>query len=127
MINIVRKDFEIHVTPLEKIELSGSSIVVWLDDIHENRIKLNFKVFQALKVTTIDCVSMEKFYNKNCFVNGVFHRHILEMENSPWIEELRNNLVDDSADFLNKSRHFILPLQDNIIEIVAWNIELQKL
>ncbi len=126
MITILTKEFEIHCTPLEKVELDNS-IVIYLDDVNEIRYKLVFKVHQGLKVTTIDCASYVEYECNDCIKNGIYHRYILENTSSNWIKELRNNLTDNDATFLDKTRHFILPLQDRVIEIIAWDIEIIKI
>jgi len=47
-----------------------------------------------------------------------------EIVQSKWIEELRLVLrrSDEGASFLDRARHFIVPLQDDFAEVVAWNI-----
>ena len=49
---------------------------------------------------------------------------VMEVLNSSWIAELTRSLkrVDETATFMGKARHFILPLQDDFLEVVAWNI-----
>jgi len=121
---IVIKDFEIHTTPLEKMSISANSIEIFLDDIKENRIKITAKPYQAIRITTIDCVSSLEYKNDYCYRDGRFHRHILEIEDSSLINELKGKASDSS--FLAIARHFVLPLQENIVEIVAYDIKLEE-
>ena len=121
---IIIKDFEIHTTPLEKMSVSANSIEIFLDDIKENRIKITAKPYQAIKITTIDCVSSLDYKNDYCYRDGRFHRHILEIEDSSLVNELKEKTSDSS--FLEKSRHFVLPLQENIVELVAYDIKLEE-
>ena len=127
MIKIVDKSFEIHCTPLERVEVEAGTIIVYLDNINEERFKLVFNVCQGLKVTASDCVSYSSFKNDFCFSDGIYHRYILEVEDSGWVRQLKKDLTDRDATFLERSRHFILPLQDVVIEILAYEIEIVKI
>jgi hypothetical protein len=35
--------------------------------------------------------------------------------------------VDETGTFMGKARHFILPLQDDFLEVVAWDITMKKI
>lgn len=124
---VTNKEFEINVTPLEKITADAYSIDVELDDIHEERYSVSIEPFQAMKIVTIDCVSSKEYYNEYCFRDGLYHRHILEVEESNWIAQLKKDLVDESATFLDNVKHFVLPLQDIVVEFVAQDIQIKKL
>lgn len=127
MINKIFHDVEFNVTPLEKISISDNFICITLDDVNEVRWELKFQPYQAIKITTIDCVTSEMFLGSGCFDSqGVFHRYLIQLDESDWIKELDRNLADKTADFLEKSKHFILPLQEIIIEIVAWDSIIRK-
>lgn len=116
------KEFEIHTTPLEKISIDGNTIDITLDDINEKRYHIVARPYQAIKIVTIDCVSSKDYYNEFCYRDGRYHRHILQIQDSPMIDELKRNLTDEHATFLNDARHYVLPLQDNIIEFIAKEI-----
>ena len=53
----------------------------------------------------------------------------MEIENSSWVDELRENLkkAEYNADFMNNTKHFLLPLQDEFLEIIAWKAILDDL
>lgn len=119
--NIFLPDFEIHTTPLEKISMNSNSIDITLDDINERRFKISVKPYQAFRVTCIDCLSSQDYYNEYCYRDGRYHRHILQIEDSSIIRELKLGLVDKTASFLNDARHYVLPLQDILVDIVATN------
>ena len=133
---IIYKDFQIHTVPMERLIYDNDNVndrYILLDDANEKRWKLKIKVFQALKITTIDCVCFELGdIDEECFVPSesfpLFKRHILEVIDSEWIKELKKSLSknDPNADFMDKARHFVLPLYDNHIEIIAWDIELTE-
>jgi len=117
-------DFEIHTTPLEKISIDTNSIEIMLDDIYEQRYKISARPYQAVKIVTIDCVSSADYYNEFCFRDGRYHRHILQIENSDLINELKEN--GTSLPFLNDAKHFVLPMQEIIIEIVAAELKVER-
>ena len=134
---IVFKDFQIHNVPMETILLDESGkfeSCIMLDDINEKRWKIVFKAYQALKLTAVDCVEYEEGYFKNfcyqkegeSFLSSC--RYILEVIDSEWINELKENLLknDTEANFMDKARHFVLPLYDYHIEIIAWDLELTE-
>lgn len=123
-VKIIYPEFEIHTTPLEEVKIDSTSLQIMLDDIFEERYILYAKPYQAFKITTIDCVSSHNYYNEFCYRNGIFHRHILQIENSDYISELKN--ANPSVDFLNSSKHFALLLQDNLIDIISYELVLEK-
>lgn len=122
---VIFKEFEINTTPLEKMVLDPYSIEIELDDIEELRYKVIVKPYQAIKVVTIDCVSSKDYYNEYCFRDGFYHRHILEIDNSLWIQKLKKNITSSNM-FLDGVKHFVLPLQDIIVEVIAKDIEIIK-
>lgn len=121
IIKVLHQDIEIHSVPLEKIEITDTVIKIDYDDIGGNRVRITFNTYQAFKITTIDCVSAQDYYNDFCYKNGIHHRYILEVIDSPWIKDLRNNLTDTTATFLDKAHHYFLLLGDNVLEIIAFD------
>jgi hypothetical protein len=110
---------KLNVTPLALLQVQGASVIVDVDDEHEQRIRLILRPYQALRMTTADCfVSLEGLPLKP--------QLIMEVVASEWLEELKQNLrlVDSSATFMAKARHFVFPLQDDFLEVAAWDIEL---
>lgn len=69
-------------------------------------------------MTTADCFSLPE---------GVSLKpnEVIEVLDSQWIHELKANLsrVDETATFMSQARHFVFPLQDDILEVIAWGIE----
>ena len=122
---VFKKEFEIHTTPLEKIFSDPYSISIEVDDINETRHRLIFKPYVAYRVTSIDCVSSKDFYNDYCFRDGRYHRHILKVENSEWINDLKSKTGKLNGSFLNQVNHYVLPLQDIVIEVLANDIVVQ--
>jgi len=80
------------------------------------RAYLEFSPYQGVRVTSIDCfpwvIGMAKMPRYR----------ISTVSGSVWIEELRVAFkrADSTADFLDKSVHFVLHVYDAVIEIVAW-------
>ncbi len=121
-ISVVLPEIEIHTTPLEELFIDSNSITIFFDDINENRYKMIAEPYQAINITTIDCASSE-YYNF-CYRDGIFHRNILQVENS----ELLCSLIKraNEKQFLMNSKHYVLPLQDNLIEFLAYDIKIEK-
>ena len=120
--SVVLPEIEIHTTPLEELFIDSNSITIFFDDINENRYKMIAEPYQAINITTIDCASSE-YYNF-CYRDGIFHRNILQVENS----ELLCSLIKraNEKQFLMNSKHYVLPLQDNLIEFLAYDIKIEK-
>ncbi len=119
---VVYKDFEIHTTPLEILSIDPYCVNIELDDVSEKRFTIKASPYQAVRIVTIDCLSSMEYFNEYCFRDGIYHRHILEILESKWVEELRAGLADENAIFLDNAKHFVLPLQDIVIELIAENI-----
>ena len=97
-----------------------------MDDVNGDRYKITICPYQAFRVTTIDCFSITTYYNEYCFRDGIYHTHILEIEDSEWIKKLKETLTDEPATFLNDVKHYVLPLQENVIEFVTNNFDIVK-
>ena len=124
-VNVIMPELEIHCTPLEEIAIDPYCIKISFDDINENRYEIIVKPYQALRITTIDCVSAQEFYNDYCYRGGRFHRHILQIDNSEYLKELIAK--SENADFIKNSKHYLLPMQDIIIEFVSDRYQIQKI
>jgi len=59
---------------------------------------------------------------------SIIPQTVMEIKNSTWIDELRSRLklMDCEADFMDKTKHFLLPLQDDFLEIVAWDVRVES-
>ena len=123
--NIINKSFQIHNVPLEEVNIKQSFVKITLDDINGNRHTVLFNPFQAFKTTTSDCFDKEILVESENYRGGHYKRHILEVKNSQWLNSLIDSLklIDDSADFLQNSHHYIIDCGDNIYEVIAHNIE----
>lgn len=124
---VYMKEFEIHTTPLEQIKMNPYSIEIDLDDIMEERYRIIVNPYVAFKIVTSDCVHYGEFSNDYVFRDGRLHRHILEIEDSEWIQDLRTDITDAHSSFLQNVRHYVLLLQDNVIEIVAESLSIEKI
>lgn len=107
----------LHTTPLATVIYKDTKITVNVDDVNENRWELVFQPFQAIRITTIDC-----FY----IADDVYLEsgRIVEVVKSTWIDSLKKASleIDCDASFMNKSRHFLVPLQDDFLEIISWGV-----
>jgi hypothetical protein len=123
-VQIANKDITIHNVPLEGFKCESHSISIEFDDENEKRWRIEFSPIQAIKITTDDCFD----YLSNTADGYIISRQLCEVIDSDWIKELDFNLKehDSVADFLNKSHHYILPLGDNVVEVVAWSYTLEE-
>ena len=112
---------KLNATPLASVVCNDSKIIVELDDENESRIRLIFFPYQAIKMVTADC-----FYLPDGV--SIIPQTVMEIKSSTWIDELRNalKLTDCEADFMDKAKHFLLPLEDNFLEVVAWGVEIES-
>lgn len=118
VVNKLSLNYTIHTTPLETLAYQGSTLTLSLDDTEEIRRTILFSPYQYFHVITDDCIDKDWL---NSFYSGT---GIYEAKNSALLLDLKHRLKvnDFRANFLEKSRHFIIPLQDNLIEIVAWDM-----
>lgn len=124
MVQIASDLMEINVTPLEEVKLSTTDLSIEFDDSDEVRWRANFSPYQAFRVTTIDCIETDPY-----MINGKRPFHILEDMQSVWLSELKLTLAkkDVSANFLDRAHHYVFPFQDIIIEVIGWELALEKL
>ena len=130
-LRIVTKNPEIDTVPYYELFINYKNQYIEFDDINEKRWKIEFKTVQAWKVTAFDCINLELLdTNETVDEKGINHHYILEVVNSHWIKELEKELYsrDKNATFFEKSHHYILPLGDEIIEVIAWdNYKLEQI
>lgn len=107
----------LHTTPLASVQVRDAQVIADVDNEREERFRVVLEPYQAMRMISADCFDLP---------DGValLPNTIMEVLNSEWIAELRKILsrVDETATFMEKARHFILPLQDDFLEVVAWNI-----
>ena len=103
--------------PLESILIEKPKLIIDLDDINEQRFRLEFSPYQAIKVTTIDCFDVPESM-------GIMQKNVMEVIGSEWMQDLKKSLkqIDSTANFMDKARHFIIPFYDDVLEVVAWDI-----
>jgi len=112
----------LHTVPLPSIRIETPKVVVHLDDESERRVQLEFKPYQGVRITTVDCFDSPSR-------SSLLSNTIVEVLNSSWIFELHHNLkhIDFTANFMKYSRHFLVPLGDDVLEVVAWNMEVMQI
>ena len=107
----------IHTTPLARVVIEDSNAILELDDLDERRIRLIFRPYQAVQITTADCFEPPSG-------GSVLPNTVLEVRQSPWIRRLteQQKRIDETASFMEKARHFLVPLQEDFFEVVAWDV-----
>ncbi|MGH2351656.1 MAG: hypothetical protein ACRDI2_10055 [Chloroflexota bacterium] len=109
---------KLHTTPLAAVRVERSRVRVDLDDEEEQRLRLTFGPFQAVRVTTADCFLAPRGLRS-------VRQRVVEVVDSPWVEELRaaQRQIDHTATFMDRARHFLIPAPDGVIEVVAWGVQ----
>lgn len=123
-ITVVTKNPEINSVPYYELFINSTKQYIEFEDVAEKRWRVEFKIVQAWKITTFDCFDLELLdTNESLDENGKNHHYLLEVNDSQWIKELKKelNARDNNAKYLQESHHYILPLGEEIIEIVAWD------
>jgi hypothetical protein len=107
----------LHMTPLATIRVEEGRVVVEADDEHEKRIRFVCQPYQAVRVVTADCFDVPEG-------SAIRPGEVIEIHDSEWLAELANALKrhDHGATFMEKARHFLFPLQDDFLEVVAWDL-----
>jgi hypothetical protein len=107
---------------LASVHVESTRVVVEVDDESEHRVKLVFEPYQSVRVTTADCFALPEDL-------AIIPNTVVEVTNSRLVRELRavQRRVDETALFMEKARHFLVPAQDDFIEVVAWDIRLEAL
>lgn len=78
----------------------------------------------AVKITTADCCDPDIYISPQAYENGIYHRYILEVEDSPWIKELKKQVSESQEDLLkvlDNCYHYILLLEEDVVEIVVYD------
>ncbi|WP_086350819.1 hypothetical protein [Candidatus Enterococcus clewellii] len=120
-IKILNKDIIINTVPLEKIVIEDNNIEIHFDDNNDVRFVFETSSYQAIRVTTRDCMNASDYINELNFYDGRYHNYMLEILNSSWINELKQVNEGKQVEFLNESHHYFLLLGDNVVEIIAYN------
>lgn len=107
----------LHTTPLACVRVERTSVIVTADNELEQRIQFVLRPYQALRMTTADCFMAPSGTN-------IIPNVVCEVMDSEWILELKHVLstTDEAATFLNNAHHYLFPLQDDFLEVVAWSI-----
>jgi len=107
----------LNTTPLATLRVENGSVIVEADDEHEQRILIVLRPYQAMRMTTADCFMLPSGAS-------IIPKTICEILDSQWIADLKRvlNVTDETGTFLNKAHHYLFPLQDDFLEVVAWEI-----
>lgn len=108
----------LHETPLAIIRVDFPRVVLEADDQHERRVRFTFEPYQAVRVVTADCFLVPEGLTLSV------PWPVFACSDSSWIEQLKDCLSrkDVTATFLNNARHFLIPLQDDFVEVVARDV-----
>ena len=105
--------------PFGSVEIKNSEVEVCAHNKENKLVLIKFKDFQSVKLTSNECtkIKIENYSN------------ILEVLNSNWINKLTEKFKnqDEIINFENNARHFIIPLETQILEVISWAIECKTL
>jgi hypothetical protein len=102
--------------------VESGSVIAEIDDEHEQRVRLVFQPYQAVRLTTADCFVLPDEI-------AAVPRAVSKIIDSDWLAALRANLkrVDETATFMDKAQHFLVPLQDDFLEVAAWSVRIERM
>lgn len=118
-------DFQFNSTPLETLTYNSSGLEIYLDDPQERRHKITFKNCLKIDITTADGHSPfipQKYIDRNTV--GYF---LDQIPKSEMIENLKGQISSPAIlKQLDHSKHFILHLRDNTIQVIAEDISVEQ-
>lgn len=115
-------NFKFNSAPIENFAYNKSGLEIFIDDKNEQRYKFSFN--KCLKVDIMDtdvaCLMANEYYQAAGYT-------LIQIKNSKLIEDLKKKATDpDLFKQLECSKHFVLPLRDNLIEIIAEDISIER-
>lgn len=117
-----------HSIPMATVKIKPPRVYIELDDENEDRYLLEFSPYQSIKVTTDDCYCFSGELNVPDGDESIQGK-VVEIHNSIWIEELKGQLkkTDVDANFLDDAKHFLIPIDDAVLEIVSSEMKVEKI
>jgi hypothetical protein len=84
------------------------------------RLELRFQPYQGLRLTTVDCFAVNS--PADYTPGRLTCRRV-----SPWLDSLRAALRETAARarFMERALHFTLPAGDDVLEVVAWKVQIR--
>jgi len=106
---------------LPTMTISDRVVRAVVTDVERQDVTLLFQPYQAVRLTTVDCF----------LAPGDLPRRLAQMywsRSSPWLDELTAALaeVDHTADFMDSAVHFLVPAGDDVLEVVAWQVRIER-
>lgn len=102
----------LHLKPRASVIMEGDSVIVETDGVRGNRYRFTFPPYYGAKVTSANC-------RDSWLVPLEDPTVIFEIKNSRWIDQLIGYPDDRPDGFMDRARHFVLPLGDRFVEVVA--------
>lgn len=132
IIKIIHPNVTIHEVPLEYIKYSDDKIEIFVDSWKPVkprsdkmvRYKITFKGCAQINFLDIDYA----YYTKRDYMDKhdgmIGYEHILKIENSKIIKELKKNVSNPHE--LDKLQHFAMHIQDDFVDIIAEDISVER-
>jgi hypothetical protein len=119
---IVTKTPEIHSVPLSNICINDREFFVEFDDISEQRWRMDFKTNFAWKSTCVDYLEINPLLIKELIDDkNVFHSYVVEVIDSIWLNELKQNYISSEEQIIDQAHHYLLFLDENLVEVLAFD------
>jgi hypothetical protein len=109
--------------PTPTVAMVEGTVAVAYDDRNGDRVLVQF---QRVNSVLFGAPNDEAFHGHALYGAGLQAYEFVEVENSPWIDDLeRMNRVHErhSPEAFARFRHFILPFHDSTFECVARSVE----
>lgn len=135
-VNPVFTELELNSVPYEKLEYNHTNqIVLYVDDVNEQRWKVTFIATQAVRMYGIDIgynynsETFNDYYYEDDVGVRKFRNYIFEIDKSDWINEIKNKVYRDTDLFneLERAKHYLVIFYDFALEIIAKTLEVKKI
>ena len=105
--------------PESSLSIGYNRFAVYLYDENKSRISIEFDDFKAMKLNP------KKYFMDSDLKPS--DTEIMEVLNSNWQKEIFENIEDEkeSINYKNNARHFIIPLENEFLEVIAFSIEFE--
>jgi hypothetical protein len=102
------------------VSISPHVVTLFGEDARGRGVEITFSPYQAIRFTDSECFS-------GPFPDSGSFGQINEVPNSKWLREVRRALKqsDETADYLDQGKHFVLMAREIVIEIIAseWSLK----
>lgn len=123
---IIKKNIILEDSSLADLDFNTDyeSLKIKCFDVKKNSICIEINNYKAIRIKKMNNLKYYKFACEECYYDGKYHRHILEILDSDWIKEAKQSTTYKIG--FKSLRHFIFFAGNNIIEVLSNNIKIIK-